>query len=138
MYIFSHANQLIHEELELINLYLGLVLNRSKLAQLIGVMLTTELVIPGNFDYLIEGWKRLDISEDLLAYHIEHTSVDEIHAQDLLYRVVMPILEDTPHLMSDIVLGVSRRLDLARAVSDKLYDRILSLSLEANRDYALC
>ena len=133
----SHADQLICEEIELINLYLGLALNRAKFAQLIGVMLTTELIIPGNFNYLIEGWKRLGVDDSMLAYHIEHTTVDEVHAQDLLYRVVMPILKDAPHLMSDIVMGVSRRLDASRAVSDKLYDRIRNLSLEANRDYAL-
>lgn len=133
----SHVDHLICEELELINLYLGLALNRAKLVQLIGVMLTTELVIPGNFNYLIEGWRRLGIDDEMLAYHIEHTSVDEVHAQDLLYRVVMPILKDAPYLMSDIVMGVSRRLDASGAVSDKLYDRIRNLSLGVNRDYAL-
>lgn len=133
----SNAEQLICEELELINLYLGLALDRGRLAQLIGVMLTTELVIPGNFNYLIEGWKRIGIDDELLAYHIEHTSVDEVHAQDLLYRVVMPILKDSPHLMSDIVMGVSRRLDASKAVVDKLYERITNPSVGVNRNYAL-
>ncbi|MBD2247489.1 iron-containing redox enzyme family protein [Nostoc sp. FACHB-888] len=133
----SHADLLICEELELINLYLGLAVNRKKLAQLIGVMLTTELVIPGQFNYLIKGWKRLGISDEMLAYHLEHTTVDEVHAQDLLYRIVMPILKDAPHLMNDIVMGVSRRLDASGAVRDKLYDRIRNLSVDVNRNYAL-
>lgn len=128
----SQSDRLICQELELINLYLGLAMNRGKLAQLIGVMLTTELVIPGQFNYLIKGWKRLGVDDAMLTYHKEHTTVDEVHAQDLLYRVVMPILKDAPHLMSDIVLGVSRRLDASGVVRDKLYDRIRNLSPGVN------
>ena len=133
----SQANILICEELELINLYLGLALNRAKLTELIGVMLTTEIIIPGNFNYLIEGWRRLGIDDDLLSYHLEHIGVDEIHAQDLLYRVVMPILQESPDQMQDIILGVSRRLDISKAVIDTLYDRIRNLTPEGNREYAL-
>ncbi len=121
----DNIDLLVVEELELINMYLSLAENRSKLVELIGTMLATELMIPGRFQYLIDGWRRLGINDDLLAYHIEHTSVDEVHADDLLDHVTMPILQQNPNLMGDIVMGVMRRLDATVAVLDRLHARIL-------------
>lgn len=115
---------LICKELELINMYLSLATNRAKHTQLIGVMLATELMIPGRFEYLIEGCKRFDFNAQALHYLIEHTSVDEVHAQDWLEHVVMPILNKNAFAMTDIVLGISRRLETSAAVLDCLYTRV--------------
>lgn len=123
----TDASSLVVEELELINMYLSLATNRAKLTELIGTMLATELMIPGRFEYQIEGWRRLGISDGLLAYHLEHVTVDAEHAQDWLHKVVMPILHHDPSAMIDIVRGVSRRLDTAARVSDRLYTHIRDL-----------
>jgi hypothetical protein len=61
----------VREELTLVNMYLAMGMNRSKLTQLVGVMLATELVIPGRFQYLIDGWRRLGLKEEALIYHTE-------------------------------------------------------------------
>ncbi|MDP9530562.1 iron-containing redox enzyme family protein [Pseudomonas protegens] len=115
------------EELALINMYLSMAMNRAKLTQLIGTMLATELMIPGRFEYLISGWSRLGLKDSSLAYHREHISVDAEHAQDWLYKVVLPMLKENPKAMGDLVLGVVRRLDTALAVSERLLPHIKNL-----------
>ncbi|MCG8422357.1 MAG: iron-containing redox enzyme family protein [Proteobacteria bacterium] len=115
---------LICEELALINMYLSLATNRAKLTQLVGALLTTELMIPGRFEYQIEGWKRFGVDDETMVYLTEHTTVDVEHAEDWLDSVVMPILRDDPATMQDIVLGMARRLERAGAVCDRLYTHL--------------
>lgn len=120
----SQVDLLIREELELTNLYLSLATNRAKHTQLIGVMLATELMIPNRFQYSIDGWKRLGVEGEVLTYLIEHTSIDEVHAEDWLEHVVIPILQKAPESINDIMLGILNRLDIAVSVLDKLYDKL--------------
>ncbi len=115
---------LICEELELINMYLSLATNRPKQSELVGVMLATELMIPNRFQYSIKGWQRVGLKEDDLDYLIEHTSVDQAHSEDWLNQVVMPILINNPAAMSEVVLGIFRRLSIAMSVLDRLYNKI--------------
>lgn len=114
----------ICEELELINLYLSLATQRAKHSELAGVMLATELMIPNRFKYSIKGWQRFNLEDDLLEYLIEHTSIDEVHAENWLTRVIMPIMQQQPRSVPDIVFGVLRRLDLSMAVLNRLYDKL--------------
>lgn len=120
---------LVREELELINLYLSLAINRAKHTQLVGVMLATELMIPNRFKYSIDGWKRLGVPDDVMVYLIEHTTVDEVHAEDWLMHVVLPIIEKNPEAHTDIMLGVLRRLTVSVAVLDKLYAKIKQIEV---------
>ncbi|KTC92856.1 MULTISPECIES: iron-containing redox enzyme family protein [Legionella] len=120
----SQVDFLIREELELTNLYLRLATNRAKHTQLVGVMLATELMIPNRFQYSIDGWKRLGIKGEVLTYLIEHTSIDEVHAEDWLEHVVIPILQEVPVSINNIMLGILNRLDIAVSVLDRLYDKL--------------
>lgn len=116
----SDVHVFVREELSLINMYFAMAMNRPKLIQLVGVMLATELMIPGRFEYLIAGWKRLGLTNEAIAYLTEHVSVDAKHSQDWLNKVVNPMLEHNPDVMGELVLGVLRRLDTAVDVSDCL------------------
>ena len=117
----THITEYYIEELRLINMYFDTVHNRGKLLQSIGIMLATEFMIPGRLACQIAGWRRVGMSEDPLAYLIEHTTVDVEHADGWMNQVVMPLLHDHPAAMSDMVLGVLRRLDNAGAVCDRFY-----------------
>lgn len=118
------ANEFILEELALVNMYLSMVFDRSKLTQLLGVMLATELVIPGRFKFLIDGWRRLGADECTIEYLTEHVTVDEEHAQSWLNAVVTTVVAMNATAMRDVVVGVLRRLNNAVAVSDVLLERI--------------
>jgi hypothetical protein len=129
----SDYESLVTEELALINLYLCLAHDRSKLTQLVGIMLSTELMIPGRFQFQIEGWRRVGVDDSTLRYLIDHTVVDVEHAEDWLNEVVVPMVEGSPHLMNDLMLGVVRRLDSAGAVCDRLLEHIKGFDDDTGR-----
>lgn len=115
------------EELELINTYLSSALDRTQLAQLVGSLLATELMIPGRFVYLIEGWKRNGIKLKKLKYLTDHVTVDAEHAENWMHKVVMPLVTKNPAIIPDIILGVARRMEVAGRVCDRLYNRIKNI-----------
>lgn len=120
----SRIDLLVREELALINMYLSLSTNRAALTQLLGVLLATETMIPGRFDLQILGWRRHGLGEEAMVYLTEHTTVDVEHAKEWMDSIILPLLERKPELMEEITLGVLRRLDIAGAVCDKLYERL--------------
>lgn len=122
----NNTKLFVREELQLINMYLSMGLDRTRHTELSGALLATELMIPGRFQYLIDGFRRLGLSDHDLHYHIEHTSVDEVHADDLLDHVAIPILQHDATQMSDLVLGALRRLDTIVEVLDCLHNRMLN------------
>ena len=79
-------------------------------------MLATELMIPNRFQYSIDGWRRLGLNDQDMVYLIEHTSVDAVHAEDWLNQVILPVLAKNPDVMTDILYGVFRRLNVSVAV----------------------
>jgi len=107
-------------ELRLANMYFNAVFNRSQLPQAIGMMLATELMVPGRLDRQILGWRRVGLRDDDMRYLLEHTVVDVEHAKGWMDEVVLPMLAREPALMAEIVLGMARRLDHAGAVCDHM------------------
>ena len=128
----DRVDLLVREELALINMYLSLATSRPRFVQLLGVLLATETMIPGRFEFQIEGWRRrFGLSDEVLDYLLEHTTVDVEHARRWLDHVIVPMITATPSLMPDIALGVLRRLDAAGAVCDRLH-RHLSCTTAAS------
>jgi len=132
----KEVERFITEELALINMYLSSATHRAKHTALVGMLLTTELMIPDRFQMLLEGCQRLGLEDDVLSYLIEHTTVDETHAEDWLAHVVMPILRDNVKALPEIVLGVYRRLDTAAAVVDRLYTRAQNVEVRLKEKHA--
>ncbi len=122
----NNTELFVREELQLINMYLSMGLDRTRHTELSGALLATELMIPGRFQYLIDGYRRLGFDDYNLHYHIEHTTVDEVHADDLLDHVALPILAHDGSQMQPLVLGALRRLDTIVEVLDRLYARMLN------------
>lgn len=110
------------EELELANIYFNGALNRALMPQAIGMMLATELMVPGRLDQQIQGWRRVGFEDGPMRYLIEHTVVDVRHAEGWLEEVVMPLLQQHPHLLPEVALGIERRLDCAGRVCDRMLD----------------
>lgn len=115
---------LIREELALVNMYMSMAMNRSRLTEILGALLATETMIPGRFEWQIEGWRRLGVGDKQLAYLLEHTTVDVEHANAWMGEIIVPLLERNPAVMPEIVLGILLRLDTAGAVVDKLNDHV--------------
>jgi pyrroloquinoline quinone (PQQ) biosynthesis protein C len=107
------------EELRLANMYFQTSESRRLAPQAIGMLLATELVVPGRIDRQIDGWRRLGLTDEDMHYLREHVTVDVEHAQGWLDHVVVPLAAARPDLMPAVGLGVLRRLDAALKVCDR-------------------
>ena len=107
------------EELRLANMYFQTSADRRLAPQAIGMLLATELVVPGRIDRQVDGWRRVGLSDEDIHYLLEHVTVDVAHAQGWLDHVVMPLLVTNPELLPEVAIGVLRRLDAALDVCDR-------------------
>lgn len=112
------------EELCLANMYFQTSTERRLAPQAMGMLLATEMVVPGRLDRQINGWRRLGLPDADMHYLLEHVTVDVEHAEGWLDNVVMPLLRACPHLLPEFALGVVRRLDAALAVCDRAMDEL--------------
>ncbi|WP_067450464.1 iron-containing redox enzyme family protein [Actinomadura macra] len=110
------------EELRLANMYFQASTDRRLAPQAVGMLMATELVVPGRIDRQIDGWRRLGLTDQEMHYLREHVTVDVEHAQGWLDNVVIPIAEDRPDLMPDMAIGVLRRLDGALGVCERAWN----------------
>ncbi|WP_156429355.1 iron-containing redox enzyme family protein [Burkholderia sp. TSV86] len=116
----SQIERFCVEELRLANMYFHAVFNRALLPQAIGMMLATELMVPGRLDQQIMGWRRIGWTDDRMRYLLEHTVVDVEHAHGWMNEVVLPLLAKQPELLAPIALGMARRLEHAAEVCDRM------------------
>ncbi|KUL36298.1 hypothetical protein ADL22_24835 [Streptomyces sp. NRRL F-4489] len=114
------------EELRLANLYFQTAADRRLAPQAVGMLLATELVVPGRIDRQIDGWRRVGLTDPEMHYLREHVTVDVEHAQGWLDHVVVPLARTRPDLLPEIALGVMRRLDAALAVCDRAWNALRS------------
>lgn len=108
------------EELALANMYFDAVANRGKLLQAIGMMLATETMVPGRINHQIEGFRRNGLTDSQIYYLTMHAEVDIEHGAGWMRNVVLPLLEEHPLAMREVLLGAERRLHHAGAVCDRM------------------
>lgn len=116
--LYMNAELFCMEELQLANMYFQSTTNRALLPQAIGMMLATELMVPGRLDQQIMGWRRVGMPEADMTYLLEHVVVDVEHAHGWMNNVVIPLLAKHPRFMNELALGMFRRLEYAGAVCD--------------------
>ncbi|MGW7029101.1 iron-containing redox enzyme family protein [Streptomyces xanthophaeus] len=104
------------EEIRLANMYFQACSNRALAPQAMGMLLATELMVPGRIDRQVEGWKRVGVAESDIGYLVEHLTVGEERGQGWKDTVVAPLLAEHPDLAVDVAVGVQRRLDTSLAV----------------------
>jgi len=112
------------EELRLANMYFHAACNRAELPQAIGMLMATELMVPGRLDQQIMGWRRVGFAEASMKYLLEHTVVDVVHAHGWMDKVVMPLLHARPGTLPSMARGMVRRLEYAADVCDAMLCRL--------------
>ncbi|MDD0976653.1 iron-containing redox enzyme family protein [Pseudomonas fontis] len=122
------------EELRLANMYFKGAFNRSKLFQAIGMMLATELMVPGRLEQQIQGWRRVGLEDSTMAYLLEHTVVDVEHAAGWLNEVVLPLVQQRPQAIHDIAFGMLQRLEYAADVCDHMLVHLQHVSQPASSE----
>jgi pyrroloquinoline quinone (PQQ) biosynthesis protein C len=126
--LYRDAERFCLEELRLANMYFQTVFNRALLPQAIGMLLATELMVPGRLEQQIMGWRRVGWPDSSMRYLLEHVVVDVEHAHGWMEFVVVPLLSKRPKIMSSFVLGIARRLDYAGAVCDRMMTLLPALA----------
>jgi pyrroloquinoline quinone (PQQ) biosynthesis protein C len=116
------------EELRLANMYFQTSADRRLAPQAVGMLLATELVVPGRIDRQIDGWRRVGLTDEEMHYLLEHVTVDVAHAQGWLDHVVAPLAASHPELMPEVAIGVLRRLDAALRVCDRAMTELRSIA----------
>ena len=69
------------------NLSTMLALYRENYARAVGYLAVTEYCVPMRFRGFIRAARRLNLDEDMLAYHVLHTDIDGEHAEDGLEKL---------------------------------------------------
>ncbi|MEO6701674.1 MAG: iron-containing redox enzyme family protein [Jatrophihabitantaceae bacterium] len=115
------------EELRLANMYFQTSASRRLAPQSIGMLLATELVVPGRIDRQIDGWRRHGLTDEDMHYLREHVTVDVEHAQGWLDHVVVPLAASRPDLLHEVGIGVLRRLDAALDVCTRAMAELESI-----------
>ncbi|WP_244124827.1 iron-containing redox enzyme family protein [Burkholderia gladioli] len=106
------------------NLFMLCALNRRHYFKLLGIMAATELLDPPQYRKLLVGCRRLGWTEATTAYYDEHVSVDEVHGEGWLQRVILPLTERTPAAIQDVMTGCMLRLSSCNDYYDDLYRRL--------------
>lgn len=114
------------------NLLLLLSIRREHCAKLLGALTLLEQTAPRRFARAVSAMRRLNVPESVIYYHDMHIKVDAKHGDDLLNRVVLPLLEARPDLTTEVASGVQIRLQVANR-----YYRMLANVFESARDHTL-
>ncbi|EBZ0493700.1 iron-containing redox enzyme family protein [Salmonella enterica subsp. enterica serovar Infantis] len=95
--------------------------NRRHYYKLLGVMAMTEVLDPPQYTKLVNGCRRLGLSDKDVHYYTEHITIDIKHGDDWLYNVIDLLAEKYPESKAEFYLGCNLRLRTA----ERYYDNLL-------------
>lgn len=95
------------------NLLMAYALKRSWCCRLLGALTILEHTAPHRFEKTVAALRRLGVPEDVIVYHEIHIDIDSGHGDDLLDRVLVPLVTANPQARAEVELGVLTRLNVA-------------------------
>ena len=104
------------------NILMLLALRRRYALRLLGSLSILEHTAPWRFLCTTKGLRRLGVPPSAVDYHEMHISIDAKHGNDLIKRVIRPMLSRRPELCREIAYGCAIRFNIAK----DYYDGILS------------
>lgn len=69
-----------------------------------------------------QGLQRLGFPPEMIAYYDEHVEADAVHEQLAVRSIVVPMVQEDPHLLEDVFLGAFTCMDL----EDRFAGRMLT------------
>lgn len=125
----NHAGELGWQGLAGYNLFMLACVNRQHYFKLLGIMAMTELLDPSQYEKLARGCRRVGLGRDAeLDYYDEHVTIDVIHGEGWLSNVIVPIVNETPTVAGDILLGASLRMATCNDYYDALLARLVAMT----------
>lgn len=104
------------------NIILLMALRRNYVPMLIGALSILEHTAPWRFHCTTAGLRRLNVPAYAIEYHDMHIAIDAKHGNDLIRRVIRPILSRRPELCREVAYGCAIRFNIAQ----EYYDGIIS------------
>lgn len=109
-----------------INLFSYLSLYSSNRMMYFGLLAATEMLDPPHYTQLLGGFARTSTNDIDIGYYKEHESIDVIHANGWMNKVVLPILNKHPDKIPDFWLGFYLRLDSVQRYYDNLLNAFMT------------
>lgn len=114
------SRNLLPEALMSGNLSACLVMDRRHYFRAVGYFGVTEYMAPKRFKQLLVAWKRNNLKESFAEYHKLHITIDAIHGNDWLNKVIAPIIDSTPDKGKEIAEGALLRMESSNDYLDAL------------------
>lgn len=87
------------------------VLHRQNFATSLGSLGTVEIISPYRFKHLVNGFKRLGLSDEARQYREVHIKIDAKHGDGWLHNAIMPTIKTDPTMKKEIFMGAAFRLN---------------------------
>ncbi|MCM2579616.1 iron-containing redox enzyme family protein [Streptomyces meridianus] len=110
------------ETLATVNLMSLLGLHRSLRGALVGHFATVEITSSPASRRLADAMTRLNAGPAAVHFYTEHVEADAVHEQLVRHEVIDGLLEDEPHLASDVLFGIDATVWLEGRLEDRLLD----------------
>jgi pyrroloquinoline quinone (PQQ) biosynthesis protein C len=106
-----------------LNLFMYNALHRKNYYRMMGALGAGELTFPFFCNNVLDGAKRNNIlNEQALVYYAQHSTLDIQHGENWLKRVLIPLLEMSPSVGDEILLGLELQLTVTSEYYDVLYE----------------
>lgn len=133
----DHASELGWQGLAGYNLFMLSSVNRQHYFKLLGIMAMTELLDPSQYEKLARGCRRVGLGRGAeLDYYDEHVTIDVIHGEGWLSNVIVPIVDETPTVAKDILVGASLRMATCNDYYDALLARLIEMGQQQEGEQA--
>lgn len=93
---------------------------RQHYYKFLGAMAITELLDPSQYQKLVEGCRRVGLTDRDVYYYSEHITVDVGHADGWLNNVIVPIARKIPGSLHEVYFGAVLRLQTCNDYYDHL------------------
>lgn len=90
----------------------------------LGVMAMTEMLDPPQYHKLVEGCRRVGLSDRDVHYYSEHITVDIGHADGWLNNVIVPIGKLQPQSLTEVYFGAILRLQTCQDYYNHLLEQL--------------
>jgi len=89
--------------------------------RLIGMMYSTEFLVPRQLRAVIAGWRRVGTPDREMQYLLDHFEGDVEHASGWVDSVIRPVLARNESAARELLIGALEHVDLLGSLYDKIY-----------------
>lgn len=113
------------------NLFLMLSMQRKHFHETMGLLGAGEYLVPKRYQKVVDGARRVGLTDDTLEFYIEHIGIDTDHADEWFRNAIVPTVNRQPEVRLDMARGAYYRMLHIQAFSDVLFQLFAQQPLAA-------